>query len=140
MAEIKTQPHDGDVRTFLSQVENEKRREDAFTILELMEEVTGEEAVMWGESIIGFGSYHYRYASGREGDWMLAGFAPRKQNLSLYIMAGFDDYDDLMSKIGKHKTGKSCLYINKVEDIDLDVLRELVKKSVDHMKATNPDS
>lgn len=92
---------------------------------------------MWGDSIVGFGHYHYKYASGREGDWMLTGFAPRKRNLTLYIMSGFEEYDDLMQKLGKHSTGKSCLYINKLEDIDLDVLRELVGRSVQHMRETN---
>jgi hypothetical protein len=92
---------------------------------------------MWGSSIIGFGNYHYVYASGREGDYFLTGFSPRKQNLTLYIMAGFDQYDELMKKLGKYKTGKSCLYIKKLEDIDLSTLRELVKQSVEHMAQTN---
>jgi hypothetical protein len=92
---------------------------------------------MWGDSIVGFGRYRYQYASGREGEWMLVGFAPRKRNLTLYIMSGFDEYDGLLEKLGKHSTGKSCLYINKLEDIDLDVLRELVDKSVQHMRETN---
>lgn len=102
-----------------------------------MEKATGEEPRLWG-SIVGFGDYHYRYESGREGDWFLAGFAPRKQNLSLYIMAGFDKYDELLSRLGKYKTGKACLYINKVEDVDLEVLEELVRRSAEHMRATNP--
>ncbi len=102
-----------------------------------MEEVTGEKGKMWGDSIIGFGSYRYTYASGREGDWMLVGFSPRKQNITLYIMSGFDNYQNLLDKLGKHKTGKSCLYINKTEDVDMDVLRHLVKQSVDHMIETN---
>ena len=93
---------------------------------------------MWGPSIIGFGSYRYKYASGREGEWMLTGFSPRKQNLTLYIMPGFDNYDSLLAKLGKYKTGKSCLYINKLEDVDLSVLEKLVKQSVDHMVETNP--
>ena len=137
MAELKTQPNDQSVHTFLNSVENDKKRQDSFTLLQLMEEVTGAAPKMWGDSIVGFGSYHYKYASGREGDWFLAGFSPRKQNLTLYIMAGFDEYDALLSKLGKHKTGKSCLYINKLEDVDLDTLRELVKRSVEHMQATN---
>ena len=137
MAELKTKPTDASVEAFLNSVENEKKRQDSFAILELMREVTGEEAQMWGSSIIGFGSYHYKYASGREGDWMLVGFAPRKQALTLYIMSGFEGYDALMTDLGKHKTGKSCLYINKLEDIDLDTLRELIRQSVEHMIATN---
>ncbi|NDJ60850.1 MAG: DUF1801 domain-containing protein [Chloroflexi bacterium] len=101
----------------------------------LMQEVTGEPPVMWG-SIVGFGRYHYRYASGREGDWFLAGFAPRKQNLSLYITAGFDEYGELLEKLGKHKIGKACLYIKKLADVDETVLRELVKRSAEHTAAT----
>lgn len=89
---------------------------------------------MWGDSIIGFGRYHYVYDSGREGDWFLAGVSPRKRSLTVYIMAGFDRYDELMAKLGKHRTGKSCLYINKLEDVDTEVLRELVAASVGHMR------
>ncbi len=137
MAELKTKPTDSSVEAYLNSVEPEKKRQDSFAILELMREVTGEEPQMWGSSIIGFGSYHYKYASGRDADWMLVGFAPRKQALTLYIMSGFDGYDELMADLGKHKTGKSCLYINKLEDVDLDTLRELVRQSVEHMKATN---
>lgn len=134
---MKTVPNDAKVLDFLNNVENEKRRTDSLAILELMKEVMGEEPIMWGDSIVGFGVYHYTYASGREGDWMLTGFSPRKQNLTLYIMDGFDQYDELMSKLGKHKTGKSCLYINKLEDIDQNVLRKLVKLSAEHVAAAN---
>ena len=137
MAELKTQENDASVNDYLNSVEDKKKREASFKVKELMEEVTGEEARMWGDNIVGFGHYHYKYASGREGEWMLTGFAPRKRNLTLYIMSGFEEYDDLMQKLGKHSTGKSCLYINKLEDIDLDVLRELVDKSVQHMRETN---
>lgn len=136
MAELKTQPNDSSVEAYLNSVENEKKRADSFAILELMQEVTGEEPQMWGSSIIGFGSYHYKYESGREGDWFLTGFAPRKKSLTLYIMAGFDEYANLLNRLGKFKTGKSCLYINKLEDVDTDVLRKLVKKSINHMKAS----
>ena len=139
MAELKTQENDASVDDYLNSVEDEKKRAASFQIKELMEVVTGEEARMWGDSIVGFGHYRYQYASGREGEWMLTGFAPRKRNLTLYIMSGFDEYDDLLEKLGKHSTGKSCLYINKLEDIDLDVLRELVNKSVQHMKETNAE-
>jgi hypothetical protein len=134
---MKTTPNDKSVNKFLKSVENDRRREDGLEVLKLFEEVTGMEPQMWGDSIIGFGRYHYKYASGREGEWMLTGFSPRKQNLTLYIMDGFDEYDKLLAKLGKHKTGKSCLYINKLEDVDLDVLRQLVKKSVEHMQKTN---
>lgn len=137
MAELKTQLNDGSVADFLNGVENEKKRADSFAVLELMKEVVGAEPQMWGTSIIGFGSYRYKYASGRENDWFLAGFSPRKQSLTLYIMSGFDEYDEVMSRLGKYKTGKSCLYINKLEDVDMAVLKELVTKSVAHMKATN---
>lgn len=98
-----------------------------------MQEVTGAEPRLWGSSIVGFGDYHYKYESGREGDWFVTGFSPRKQNLTLYIMAGFDNYDQLLSRLGKYKTGKSCLYINKLDDVDLDVLKELVAQSAAHM-------
>ena len=139
MAELKTQENDASVDDYLNSVKDDKKREASFKVKELMEEVTGEEARMWGESIVGFGRYKYRYASGREGEWMITGFAPRKRSLTLYIMSGFDEYDDLLGKLGKHSTAKSCLYINKLEDIDMDVLRELVDKSVQHMKETNPE-
>ncbi|MCO5189785.1 MAG: DUF1801 domain-containing protein [Anaerolineae bacterium] len=133
MTELKTQKNDGDVEAFLHSVENKRRREDSFVILDLMREVTGEPGALWGTSIVGFGTYHYKYASGREGDWFVTGFSPRKQNMTLYIMPGFEQYNDLLSKLGKHKTGKSCLYINKLDDVDLDVLRELVAQSADYM-------
>jgi hypothetical protein len=134
MAELKTKENDQDVTAFLNQVADEKKRADCFTILALMREVTGLEPKMWGDSIVGFGNYHYVYESGREGDWSLTGFAPRKQNLTLYIMPGFAKYDELLNKLGKHSTGKSCLYIKKLDDVDQDVLKDLVKQSVVHMK------
>lgn len=137
MAELKTKLNDGSVTEFLNSVEHKKRREDSFKVLALMSNVLNEEPKMWGSSIIGFGNYHYKYESGREGDWFVAGFSPRKQSLTLYIMSGFEQYDALMEKLGKYKTGKSCLYINKLEDVDLDVLRELVKQSADHVSNTN---
>ncbi len=138
MAELKTKANSSDVNTFLNAVDDEQKRADSFALCALMEEVTGDTGKMWGDSIVGFGQYHYRYASGREGEWMLTGFSPRKANLTLYIMAGFDQYDELMAKLGKYKTGKSCLYIKRLSDINTDVLRELVQKSVDHMRATDP--
>ena len=137
MAELKTKRNEGDVEAFLNSVADEKKRQDSFTILKLMKDVTGKEPEMWGDSIIGFGSYHYKYASGREGDWFLTGFSPRKQNLTLYIMAGFNEYEQLLNKLGKHSIGKSCLYIKKTDDVDLVVLKELVKLSVTHMKKKN---
>jgi len=133
ISHMKTQKNDASVVDFLNSVPDERKRADSFAVLELMREVTGEEPAMWGDSIVGFGSYRYKYASGRQGDWMLTGFSPRKQNLTLYIMSGFDDYESLLADLGKHKTGKACLYIKKLEDIDLVVLRELVRQSVAHM-------
>lgn len=137
MSDLKTKPTDESVTAFLDSVEDKKKREDSYAVMELMCEVTGEEPKMWGDSIVGFGSYHYRYESGREGDWFLVGFAPRKRNLSLYIMSGFEEYDALLDELGKHKTGKSCLYINRMDDVDEDVLRRLVRQSVAHMRETN---
>ena len=133
MADIKTKLNDGDVEAFLNSVENEKRRTDAFVVLEMMKELTGWEPKMWGNSLVGFGSYHYKYESGREGDFFKVGFSPRKQSLTIYIMPGFERYEELMAKLGKHKTGKSCLYINKLEDIDINVLKDLITLSVDYM-------
>ena len=133
MAEPKTKKNDASVENFLNSVANQTRREDSLSLLGLMRDVTGEEAKMWGSSIVGFGSYHYVYQSGREGDWMLTGFSPRKQNLAIYIMAGFSDYGPLLEKLGKHKTGKSCLYVNKLADVDINVLRELVRRGVRSM-------
>lgn len=115
MAELKTKRTKKSVDRFLKGVTNEKRRQDSFAILELMKKVTKAEPEMWGDSIIGFGSVHYKYASGREGDWFLTGFSPRKGSLTLYITPGFSRYGALLKKLGKHKTGKSCLYINKIE-------------------------
>jgi len=136
MAELKTQKTDASVEESLNAVENERRRADSFALLELMREVTGEEPAMWGTSIVGFGTYRYQYASGREGEWMQVGFSPRKRNLTLYIMPGFDGYRSLLEKLGKYRTGKSCLYINKLDDVDLPTLRELIRQSVVHVKET----
>lgn len=138
MSDLKTKANQQSVIAYLNTIEPQKRREDSFAILALMQEVSGEEPQMWGDKIVGFGRYHYKYASGREGDWFLAGFAPRKQNLTLYIMSGFDGYNELMSKLGKHSTGKSCLYIKKLEDVDQATLRQLIAQSITHMKQTNP--
>ncbi len=132
MAELKTKKNDGSVEDFLNSVENDKRREDGFAILQMMKEQTGVEPKMWGGSIIGFGDYHYKYESGREGDWFRVGFSPRKQSMSLYIMAGFRRYEELMQQLGKYKTGKGCLYIKKLEDIDQEVLKKLISESYEH--------
>ena len=134
---LKTTKNDQSVDDFLNGVDHDKKRTDSYAILQLMKDVTGEEPHMWGDSIIGFGTYRYKYASGREGEWFLTGFSPRKQNLTLYIMSGFSEYEPLLEKLGKYKTGKSCLYLNQLEDINLDVLKELVRLSCDHMVKTN---
>ena len=138
MATLKTQPNDRDVTEFLASVEDIQRREDCFKLLTLMQEVTGETPQYWHGNIIGFGTYHYRYESGREGDWFITGFSPRKQNLTLYIIAGFDKYEELMNQLGRHKTGKSCLYVNRLADIDMEVLRELIARSVHYMREKHP--
>ncbi len=137
MSENKTRPTDQNVTDFLNSVDHETRREDSFALLEMMEKVTGEDAVMWGSSIVGFGSHHYKYESGREGDMPLIGFSPRKQSITLYIMPGFDDYEEMLAELGKHKIGKACLYVNKLADVDDNVLRRLIKRSYEHMKETN---
>lgn len=134
MAELKTKVNKASVDKFLKSIKDEQKREDCYKILDIMKKATKAEPKMWGTSIVGFGSYHYKYASGREGEWMLTGFSPRKQNLTLYIMSGFDEYEGLLKKLGKHATGKSCLYIKRLEDVDTKVLKELVTKSVKHMK------
>lgn len=137
MTELKTRPNDLNVEDFINKVENETKRKDSFKILEIMKELTGEEPVMWGGSIVGFGSYHYKYESGREGDWMLVGFSPRKQNLTLYIMTGFDKYSEILNRLGKYTTGKSCLYIKKLADVDIPSLKELISESVNHIKKSD---
>ncbi|HVT45757.1 MAG TPA: DUF1801 domain-containing protein [Thermoanaerobaculia bacterium] len=133
MAELKTKATGSSVDEFLAAIPDESRRRDCLTVLEMMKKATKAEPKMWGPSIVGFGSYHYKYESGREGDWFAAGFSPRKKDLTLYIMAGFDRYEDLMSRLGKFKTGKSCLYVRNLGDIDLAVLRELITASVGHV-------
>ncbi len=135
----KTVENDGDVIGFLASVENQRRREDAFEVLELMKRVTGWPAKMWGAAIIGFGSYHYKYESGREGDMMRVGFSPRKANLVVYILPGYTDFEHILARIGKYKKGKSCLYINKLADIDMAVLEELVVAGLADMAKKYPE-
>lgn len=137
-AEMKTRQNYGSVAEFITGVEPERRQEDAKRLLELFAEWTGWEASMWGSSIIGFGRYDYSYASGREGSFMVTGFSPRKAKLVLYIMPGYSDMSDELAQLGKHKVGKSCLYINKLADIDEDILRDIVQKGVADMKAKHP--
>lgn len=134
MSDAKTKPTDASVTDFINGVENKRRREDAFELLALFEKNSAYKPVMWGESIIGFGQYHYKYKSGRQGEWMLTGFSPRKAHQVIYLMGcyvdgGFDTQDELFSKLGKHKMGASCLYINKLSDIDISVLEELITRS-----------
>lgn len=137
MAELKTQPTNQDVVAFLNAIPDEAKRRDCFILLDLMQEITGAQPVMWGDAIIGFGRYHYRYASGREGEWPPVGFSPRKQNLTLYFMTGFDQYEALLAKLGKHSIGKSCLYIKRLDDMDLPTLQELVRRSTEHMAGSS---
>jgi hypothetical protein len=137
MAELKTQANAASVKKFLDTVKDAATRQDCFALLEIMQHATGAKPQMWGNSIVGFGSYHYTYASGREGDWPLTGFSPRQQNLTLYIMSGFDQYAALMKKLGKYTTGKSCLYIKRLDDVHLPTLKKLIKQSVAHMRKTN---
>jgi len=136
MAELKTKQNDQSVEKFLNGIADKKTREECFTILELMKQITKMEPKMWGDSIVGFGAYHYKYESGREGDWFLTGFSPRKQNLTLYFMSGLGYFSEILKKLGKHKTGKGCLYINKLEDVDLPTLKKLIQQSVKHMTKT----
>jgi hypothetical protein len=142
MAEQKTKPTNQDPEDFLNKVEPEQKRLDSFALLEMFQKVTGEKAVMWGESIVGFGMYHYKSErSAQEGDWFLVGFSPRKQNLTLYILHGNDGNEELMARLGKHKTSGGsiggCLYINKLSDVDQAILARLIEASFQHMKKTN---
>ena len=130
MAELKTKETTASVSEFLKKVADPQRRADCLAVVDIMRDVTGEEPKMWGSSIVGFGSYHYKYESGREGDSIITGFSPRKGDLTLYIMGGLDSFSDLLPKLGKHKTAKSCLYIKKLSDIDVGVLRKIISKSV----------
>ncbi|HZN54721.1 MAG TPA: DUF1801 domain-containing protein [Candidatus Polarisedimenticolaceae bacterium] len=134
MAEQKTKATGASVDEFIGGIADEGRREDCKTLVKLMKKATGAKPAMWGPSIVGFGSYHYKYASGHEGDSCLVGFAPRKNELSIYIMSGFDGHAALLKKLGKHKTAKACLYVKKLDDVDLGVLEELVRRSVAHVK------
>jgi len=133
-ANNKTQPNDANVYDYLASLKNKGRAEDAETLLRMMIEITAEKPRMWGPTIIGFGEYHYAYESGREGHAMLVGFAPRKANMVIYIMPGFSDYQNLLAKLGKHRTGSSCLYLGRLTGTDLNVLRQLIERSVEDMR------
>ncbi len=136
--EPKTRPTTASVEAFLARVPKEETRRDCATLVKMMKRVTGAPAVMWGPSIVGFGTYHYVYASGAEGDWPLAGFSPRKQDLTVYVMAGFERHPALVKRLGKCRTSVSCLYLKRLADVDLAVLEELITESVAHMRTLYP--
>jgi nucleoid DNA-binding protein len=133
-AELKTKPTAESVADFLNRISDEERRADCFAVAKMMQEITGEKPKMWGTSIVGFGSFHFKYASGREGDWLVTGFSPRKKDLTLYLMMGFEQHGELMKQLGKHSTGKSCLYIKRLSDIHVPTLKKLIKVSVKQLK------
>lgn len=132
MAELKTKSNDDSVVEFIEKVPDETKKKDCHYLLQLMETTTGAKPKLWSGGMVGFGDWHYKYESGREGDWFIMGFAPRKQNLTIYLMDGFGKYDEILARLGKHKTGKSCLYVKRLEDIDLKVLAQLVRSSFDY--------
>ena len=134
MAEQKTKPTKASVKEFLNKIPDRERRDDCFAIAKMMEEATGDKPKMWGKSIVGFGSFHYKYDSGREGDWLLTGFSPRKNDLTLYFMMGFEPNRELMQQLGKYKTGKSCLYIKRLSDIHVPTLKKLIKASLKQLR------
>lgn len=134
MAKNKTQPTKANVSDFINAIDDTEKRADVRKIAAMMRKATGKRARMWGASIVGFGTYHYKYASGREGDFLITGFSPRKQALTIYIMPGFAKFDTLMKKLGKYKTGRSCLYIRRLSDVDEAVLEQLISESVKHMQ------
>lgn len=138
MAELKTKLNDASVADFLNAVKDEQARADCWAIVELMQKVTKAEPKMWGANIVGFGMYTYKYASGRTGDWPMVGFSPRKQNLTLYVMGGFEDHDELMEKLGKFTCGKSCIYIKRLSDLHVPTLKKLLKASIKHILKIYP--
>jgi hypothetical protein len=138
MAENKTKPTVQKVSEFIAGIEDKQKRADCRELMKLMSGITGNRAKMWGASIVGYGKYHYKYESGREGDFFLTGFSPRKQALSLYIVSGFSLNPELMEKLGKYKTGKSCLYVKKLDDLDREVLAQLVEESVAYIRKKYP--
>ena len=139
MSELKTKPTQESVQEFLAKVPEEQRRNDCLSILDLMKKATGAEPEMWGSSIVGFGRYQYHYASGHSGEWPVVGFSPRKNDLTLYITPGFDRFEGLLARLGKYKTGKSCLYLKRLADVHLTVLKELVEESVKVMSSMRVD-
>ncbi|MBP1948991.1 DUF1801 domain-containing protein [Virgibacillus litoralis] len=139
MYELKTKENDNSVIEFIENVDSIKKREDAYKLLDIFTETTGYSAKMWGPSIIGFGSYHYKYATGHEGDAPLVGFSPRKAKISLYFATGDTEREELLKDFGKHTTGKACVYINKLADIDVDVLKALINRSIAFLRETYPN-
>jgi hypothetical protein len=137
MTELKTKPTKQSVKDFVDAIRDEQQKKDCRTVSRIMKRITLANPKMWGPGMVGFGSYHYKYASGREGDWFLTGFAPRKQNLTLYIMSGFEKYSALLKKLGKHKIAKSCLYVKRLDDVDMDVLTQLIEDSVAYVRKSN---
>jgi len=138
MTEAKTRPTHEAVEEFLAKVEPEWKRQQSFELMDLFKEVTGEEAEMWGTSIVGFGRYTQTYANGKKANWLATGFSPRKASFSIYMMDYFDDHQLHLEKLGKHKVGKACLYVNKLEDVDLEVLKQMIRDSVAYMKENHP--
>ena len=138
MSELKTRPTDQKVSQFIDAVEPDQKRQDCWTVVDIMRGITGSEPVMWGASIVGFGTYTYVNTTKKPAEWPITGFSPRKANLTLYVMPGFSNYESLMARLGKHSMGKSCLYIKKLADIDFDVLEEIIRRSVRDMKAAYP--
>ncbi len=138
MARLKTRRNEGDVEAFLASVPIERRRHDSEDVCALMAAVTGEEPTMWGNSIVGFGSLRFAYADGRKAEWFVVGLSPRKQNLTLYLMDGFEEHSELLEQLGPHSTGKSCLYIKRLDAVDTDVLRKLIAESVRASKLREP--
>lgn len=135
MAEPKTKPTEESVKDFLNRIPEAERREDCFVVAKIMEEITGDKPKMWGPSMVGFGTYRYKYASGREGDWPVTAFSPRKKDLTVYLMMGFQKHDELMKKLGKHSSAKSCLYIKRLSDIHVPTLKKLIKTSIKELEA-----
>lgn len=139
-SQLKTQPGTGDVEDFLGGIRDERRRAESRTLLDMMREVTGEDPIVWGKAMVGFGRYHYRYASGRQGDWFRIGFSPRKQALTIYCIPGHEQHRDLLADLGRHTTGVSCLYVPRLEDVDLGVLRQILDKSWAEMAERYPSA
>lgn len=135
MRELKTKANTASVEKFLNGIEDEQRRQDCFRVLQLMKAATKTEPAMWGASIVGFGRYRYKYESGTKGEWFLMGFSPRKQDLTLYIMSGLERYSALLKKLGKHKTGRACLYIKRLDDVDESTLKQLIERSLTDIAA-----